>query len=135
MTDVERIAWVKTLKSGDQVCYKIPGSLGGKVNIRVVLVKNITKTGAVRVSDSMLFNNQGKSNGGSRFIFLEPYTAEVADAIERSKLIDSASHSAFILDSNRVPLSKVPNELLRELINLEARISLSLKEPVEKVDS
>ena len=131
MTEGERAAWLKTLKEGDQVCYTIKGSFGGRNDVRVVFVKKVTPTGMVRVSDDTLFNTRGKSDFGKRWVFLEPYTKNIKDYAAREKLINSANHSAFVLDSNRVDLSKVASELLEELVSLETRISLSLKKKEE----
>ena len=131
MTKEERTAYIKTLKVGDSACYELPRAFGGRRDIRVVFVVKITPKGMIRVSDDTLFNTHGRSTYGDRHVFLEPYTPKVEEDVAREKLINTANHSAFVLDSNKVDLSKVPSNLLQELVNLETRISLSLTEPAK----
>jgi len=136
VTEKEHVSWVKTLKVGDEVCYTVGGShIGSRGDTRVVLVKKVTPTGMIRVSDGTLFNTRGKANNGTRWIFLEAFNEVKKAQVARGQIVDKAGHSAYVLSSNKVSLSKVSSSLLQELVNLEARISLSLKEPAEETDA
>lgn len=134
MTEEERTAYIKTLKVGDSACYTMPRAFGNRSDTRVVLVVKITPKGIIRVSDGQLFNSQGRSSIKNGWVYLEPHTPEIAERMERSRIVDVANHSAYILGSRYIDLSKVSSRLLQELISLEARISLSLKEPAKETE-
>ena len=128
MTTDERTAWVKTLKEGDKVCFRV-NSFGGS-EVIVIHVVSVTKTGKIRTSDGTLFNAQGRAAYGDSYVYLAPYTLEVEAEIDRKKLITKAKESVFVLSSsNRINLSAVNNVLLKEIVDLEKRITESLKEP------
>ena len=133
MTEAERVEWIKTLKEGDEVCYNIGGSFGSRPTIKVVTVKKITsKKGMVRTSDDRLFNARGRSDYGTRWVYLDPYDTDMRSKVAREKLVCKAESSMFILgSSNRTNLVKVPSGLLQMLIDLEELISQSLKKEGE----
>ena len=122
MTTEERISWMKTVREGDKVCYKVPG-LGGPIIVSPVL--RVTPTGMVRTSDDRLFNPKGRATYGTSWVYLEPYTEAIAAKVSREKLVVKAEHSIFVL-SSRAVIRNIPSELLEELVALEVKISQSL---------
>jgi len=129
MNTPERKAWVKTLKPGDEVCYQTPGINGG--HFVVTLVKNRTPQGGVRTLDGVLFNSEGRTSYySSHYVHLEPYSEDRKAQVLRKQLANRARSSLWVL-ANNVNLSKLPDALLQEFINLEDKIKESMREPVK----
>lgn len=126
MTTEERAEWLKNLKGGDQVCYRVTGASNS--NYKFSEVKKITPTGMIRLLDGSLFNVRG--NSADNKWGLGPYTEDIKQQVERAKLVSKASSSVYTLDNRRATeLRDVSNELLQELIDLQERISKSLEKP------
>lgn len=121
MTEAERAEWVKTLKVDDTVCYRMSYGFNGTC-IEIVTVKKITPTGAIRTSDNLLFNRNGRVNNGYRWVYLEPYTTEVKAEVHRSKLLRQAKNAIQDLNSNHLDFSKISNDLLFEIIELRDKV-------------
>ncbi len=82
MEDFNRKEWLKTLKKGDKVANKEYYGLDRYKYYEIYEVKNITKTGKIRLDSGELLNENGeycKYNiwGGGTDIYIVPITEEV----------------------------------------------------------
>ena len=82
MEDFNRKEWLKTLKRGDKVANKERYDWGTCKYYRIYEVKNITKTGKIRLDSGELLNEDGeycRNNiiWGSTYIHIVPITEEV----------------------------------------------------------
>lgn len=82
MNKEERKEWLKTLKKGDRVANKERCDWGTHKYYRIYEVKNITKTGKIRLDSGELLNENGeycRNNivWGSTDIHIVPITEEV----------------------------------------------------------
>lgn len=76
-------AWLKSLKPGDMVYYDYwSGWHGGRT---ITTVKNITKTGMIRLADDKLVETDGRVKGERRY--LQPYTEAYEHHKKRLKAI------------------------------------------------
>lgn len=75
MEDFDRKEWLKTLKKGDKVANKEHCSWDKYEYYRIYKVKNITKTGKIRLDNDNLLDEDG---GNSKYdIYIVPITDEV----------------------------------------------------------
>ena len=90
MNKEERKEWLKTLKKGDKVANKEYYDWGRYKYYRIYEVKNITKTGKIRLDSGELLNEDGKyfkyDRWGSTDIHIVPITEEVLKVNEEKRI-------------------------------------------------
>ena len=90
MEDFNREEWLKTLKKGDKVANKEYYSLERYKYYKIYEVKNITKTGKIRLDSGELLNEDGEYcnydiwNG--THIYIVPITEEVLKVNEEKRI-------------------------------------------------
>ena len=92
MEDFNRKEWLKTLKKGDKVANKERYDWGENEYYRIYAIKNITKTGKIRLDSGELINEDGeycRNNiiWGSTYIHIVPITEEVLKVNEEVRII------------------------------------------------
>lgn len=85
MEDFNRKEWLKTLKKGDKVANKERYGWETYQYYRIYEVKNITKTGKIRLDSGELLNEDGKHYRHS--IHIVPITEEVLKVNEGIRII------------------------------------------------
>ncbi len=63
MSEIEQ--WIKTLKPGDEVALKV--CEGRHIQYRIRIVKNVTKSGRVRLETGVLYDQRGQSTHRERW--------------------------------------------------------------------
>lgn len=90
MKDFDRKEWLKTLKKGDKVANKERYGWEKYEYYRIYEVKNITKTGKIRLDSSELLDDNGEyckyDRWGSTYIHIVPITEEVLKANEEKRI-------------------------------------------------
>lgn len=91
MNKEERKEWLKTLKKGDKVANKERYDWGTCQYYRIYEVKNITKTGKIRLDSGELLNEDGeycRNNiiWGNTYIHIIPITEEVLKVNEEKRI-------------------------------------------------
>ena len=90
MNKEERKEWLKTLKKGDRVANKERYDWGRYKYYRIYEVKNITKTGKIRLDNDKLLNEDGEyckyDIWGSTYIHIVPITEEVLKVNEEKRI-------------------------------------------------
>ena len=90
MNKEERKEWLKTLKKGDRVANKERYGWEKYEYYRIYEVKNITKTGKIRLDNDKLLNEDGEyckyDIWGSTYIHIVPITEEVLKVNEEKRI-------------------------------------------------
>lgn len=90
MKDFNRKEWLKTLKKGDKVANKERYDWGKYEYYRIYEVKNITKTGKIRLDNDKLLDEDGEycnyDRLGSTYIHIVPITEEVLKVNEEKRI-------------------------------------------------
>lgn len=85
--------WLRSLKAGDVVYYN--SYSGYHSHHRVTTVKNLTKTGMVRLADDTLVEKDGRVKGNGMFSYLQPYTEEYVIHKKRGKIVQKLNSMKF----------------------------------------
>ena len=90
MKDFNRKEWLKTLKKGDKVANKERYDWGKYEYYRIYEVKNITKTGKIRLDNNILLNEDGEYSKydiwGGTYVHIVPITEEVLKVNEEKRI-------------------------------------------------
>lgn len=100
--------WLKSLKVGDTVCYRVYSWSGSFW--RTAKVKKITPTGMLRLEDDTLVNSNGRLKGS--YAEISPLTAEVAEDIRRQTLTSEVKNLLYKVDKLN------PNKLSTEELEI-----------------
>lgn len=78
---MERVEWLKNLKSGDKVANKTKTGWDNQTCYRFYEIKNITAKGNIRLTNGILLNANGEyhkyENWNSTDYYIEPITDEI----------------------------------------------------------
>ena len=90
MKDFDRKKWLKTLKKGDKVANKERHGWEKYEYYRIYEVKNITKTGKIRLDNDKLLDEDGEyckyDRWNSTYIHIVPITEEVLKVNEEVRI-------------------------------------------------
>ena len=116
----EHIEWLNGLKAGDTVGVENTNTWRGTTWEKLV-VKKVTPTRVVVLSDGARFKCGVKSNGGGfhRLSWkLVPWTAEIEATIERNELVDRVRYYLDRSNTDHKKVDALPDAELKALLKL-----------------